>query len=52
MYGGVFDRFPNLKLCVLHGGGFFPYHLGRFDQGFAVAAVVAPPTEQNRRAPI
>ncbi len=35
-YSDVFDRFPNLKLCVLHGGGFFPYHLGRFDQGFAV----------------
>jgi len=35
-YGGVFDRFPNLKLCVLHGGGFFPYQLGRFDQGHAV----------------
>ena len=35
-YSGVFDRFPSLKLCVLHGGGFFPYHLGRFDQGFAV----------------
>ncbi len=35
-YSGVFDRFPNLKLCVLHGGGFFPYHLGRFDQGHAV----------------
>jgi aminocarboxymuconate-semialdehyde decarboxylase len=36
VYSGVFDRFSNLKLCVLHGGGFFPYHLGRFDQGFAV----------------
>lgn len=35
-YSGVFDRFPNLKLCVLHGGGFFPYQLGRFDQGHAV----------------
>ena len=33
-YSGVFDRFPNLKICVLHGGGFFPYHLGRFDQGY------------------
>ena len=33
IYSGVFDRFPNLKLCLLHGGGFFPYHLGRFDQG-------------------
>ena len=33
IYSGVFDRFPNLKLSLLHGGGFFPYHLGRFDQG-------------------
>ncbi len=31
---GVFDRFPNLKLCVFHGGGFFPYHIGRFDQNY------------------
>jgi aminocarboxymuconate-semialdehyde decarboxylase len=34
IYSGVFDRFPKLKLGLLHGGGFFPYHLGRFDQGF------------------
>ena len=33
IYSGVFDRFPNLKLALLHGGGFFPYHLGRFDRG-------------------
>jgi aminocarboxymuconate-semialdehyde decarboxylase len=33
IYSGLFDRFPNLKLALLHGGGFFPYHLGRFDQG-------------------
>jgi aminocarboxymuconate-semialdehyde decarboxylase len=33
-YSGVFDRFPNLKLALLHGGGFFPYHLGRFDNNF------------------
>jgi aminocarboxymuconate-semialdehyde decarboxylase len=34
IYSGVFDRFPNLKLALLHGGGFFPYHLGRFDNNF------------------
>jgi aminocarboxymuconate-semialdehyde decarboxylase len=33
--GGLFDRFPNLKLCTFHGGGFFPYHMGRFDHEFA-----------------
>jgi aminocarboxymuconate-semialdehyde decarboxylase len=30
-YSGVFDRFPNLKVCILHGGGFFPYQLGRLE---------------------
>jgi aminocarboxymuconate-semialdehyde decarboxylase len=34
IYSGVFDRYPNLKLALLHGGGFFPYHLGRFDNGY------------------
>lgn len=33
MYTGVFDRFPNLKLALLHGGGYLPYHIGRLDQG-------------------
>lgn len=26
----VFERFPNLKLVVPHGGGAIPYHMGRF----------------------
>ena len=34
IYSGVFDRFPKLKLCTCHGGGFFPYHASRFDQEF------------------
>jgi aminocarboxymuconate-semialdehyde decarboxylase len=38
MYTGVFDRFPNLKLALLHGGGYFPYHLGRLDQGLTGAS--------------
>jgi aminocarboxymuconate-semialdehyde decarboxylase len=35
IYSGVFDRFPKLKLCTCHGGGFFPYHVSRFDREFA-----------------
>ena len=35
MYTGIFDRFPNLKLGLLHGGGYVPYHLGRLDQGMS-----------------
>ena len=38
MYTGVFDRFPNLKLALLHGGGYVPYHLGRLDQGLTGAS--------------
>jgi predicted TIM-barrel fold metal-dependent hydrolase len=30
--GGVFDRFPDLKVYITHGGGFVPYQLGRLDQ--------------------
>jgi aminocarboxymuconate-semialdehyde decarboxylase len=34
IYSGVFDRFPMLKICTCHGGGFFPYHVSRFDREF------------------
>jgi aminocarboxymuconate-semialdehyde decarboxylase len=42
LYSGVFDRFPELKVCALHGGGFLPYHLGRFDQEFVTGQGVRP----------
>jgi aminocarboxymuconate-semialdehyde decarboxylase len=29
---GVFDRFPKLRLVLVHGGGFLPYQAGRFDR--------------------
>lgn len=42
LYSGVFDRFPRLKICALHGGGFLPYHLGRFDKEFETGKKVRP----------
>lgn len=36
MYEGVFDRFPNLKIGVAHGGGFLPYYAGRVDRNFRI----------------
>ena len=30
--GGVFDRFPDLKVYITHGGGYVPYQLGRMAQ--------------------
>jgi aminocarboxymuconate-semialdehyde decarboxylase len=33
--GGVFDRLPDdLRICFAHGGGSFPYWLGRMDNAW------------------
>jgi len=31
IFAGVLDRFPALRIILAHGGGTFPYLLGRFD---------------------
>ncbi len=31
---GVFDRHPDLRVCVVHGGGFLPYQIGRLQRGW------------------
>lgn len=36
MFGGVLDRFPNLRFCFAHGGGSFPMTVGRIEHGFKV----------------
>jgi aminocarboxymuconate-semialdehyde decarboxylase len=36
--GGVFERNPELKIILAHGGGYFPYQIGRLDHGYKVRA--------------
>ena len=36
VFGGVLDRFPRLKICAAHGGGYFPHYLSRADHAFRV----------------
>ena len=36
MMGGVLERFPRLKVCFAHGGGAFPFVIGRVEHGFNV----------------
>lgn len=36
MLSGVFDRHPDLKIVLVHGGGFLPFQLGRLDHGFRI----------------
>jgi aminocarboxymuconate-semialdehyde decarboxylase len=33
IFEGTFDKFPGLRICGAHGGGFMPSYNGRFDQG-------------------
>jgi aminocarboxymuconate-semialdehyde decarboxylase len=33
IFEGTLDRFPGLKICSAHAGGFMPSYNGRFDQG-------------------
>lgn len=34
LFAGVLERHPRLTLCLVHGGGFVPFQIGRMDQGF------------------
>jgi aminocarboxymuconate-semialdehyde decarboxylase len=36
IFGGVFERLPNLKVAFAHGGGSFPATIGRIEHGFNV----------------
>src|SRR5437867_7518035 len=33
IFEGTLDRFPGLKICAAHGGGFLPSYAGRSDHG-------------------
>jgi aminocarboxymuconate-semialdehyde decarboxylase len=36
IFGGVFRRHPALRVAFAHGGGSFPFTIGRIEHGFAV----------------
>jgi aminocarboxymuconate-semialdehyde decarboxylase len=50
IFGGVFARYPNIKVCLAHGGGVAPSLVGRWDHGWearaeASQAIDRPPSE-------
>ena len=36
IFGGVFSTFPKLRVAFAHGGGSFPFTIGRIEHGFDV----------------
>jgi aminocarboxymuconate-semialdehyde decarboxylase len=36
IFGGVFEAFPRLRIAFAHGGGSFPFTIGRIEHGFHV----------------
>lgn len=48
VFGGVLDRFPNLKMLLGHGGGYTPYGVARMDK---VAGALAPEFDGQMNPP-
>jgi aminocarboxymuconate-semialdehyde decarboxylase len=36
IFGGIFERFPRLRVAFAHGGGSFPLTIGRIEHGYNV----------------
>jgi len=39
IFGGVLARYPGLRICLSHAGGFLPYQIGRLDRAFEALPV-------------
>jgi aminocarboxymuconate-semialdehyde decarboxylase len=53
IFGGVLERYPRLKICAAHGGGYLPSYLPRTDHGFEVRpeaqTIPYPPSHYLKR---
>ena len=51
MFGGVFERFPKLRVAFAHGGGAFPFTAGRIEHAFhARPDLVATQSKRNPKS--
>jgi aminocarboxymuconate-semialdehyde decarboxylase len=50
IFGGVLERLPKLRVAFAHGGGAFPYTIGRIEHGFRMRPdLVATDNARNPR---
>lgn len=51
IFGGVLERLPGLRVCFAHGGGAFPFTIGRIEHGYNMRPdLVATHNPVNPRA--
>lgn len=51
IFEGTLDRFPGLKICSAHGGGFLPSYAPRSDHGCRVTPAECNPAIQLKKKP-
>jgi aminocarboxymuconate-semialdehyde decarboxylase len=55
LFSGVLERYPDLVVCMVHGGGYMPYQLGRWEKAYKVVPHITgknismPPIEYVKR---
>ena len=54
IFDGYLERYPGLKICVAHGGGYIPAYAGRFDHPHALRddcrqVISKPPSEYLKK---
>ena len=54
VFGGVMDKYPDLRICLCHGGGYTCFGAGRMDRGWQVrsearANIAQPPSAYLNR---
>jgi aminocarboxymuconate-semialdehyde decarboxylase len=47
VFGGVFNRYPSLRVAFAHGGGSYPYTIGRIEHGFHVRPDLVQPDNKT-----
>lgn len=48
IFDGTLDRFPGLKICAAHGGGYLPSYSARSDHGCATSPPDCTPTQLKK----
>src|SRR5215210_2158419 len=49
VYGGIMDRYPDLKLCLGHAGGYTAFGIARMDKGWRAGAMENMPEFEDAR---